>query len=496
MKGLASRRVAVEILLKVEQDGAFANKASSAAFENKSLNERDRALITYIVQGTLRHKTELDEELSKFSKIKLNKLSLPILLILRSALFQLIHMDDMPPSAVVNTAVEIARKMGHEGSAKFVNGVLRAFERAKKEASGGAKAEPGSGKELSQADGELANTESVSAGNEASDAESNGSLPRLAKKFSLPEWMISRWLNRFGKDETSSLLQYSQSIPRLILRSSHMSITTDGLIDIFKSKGMQVEKSKLMPDCIIVLDRGPFSGPVNKLPGYSEGLFVVQDDASAFVSTVLSASPGQTIVDLCAAPGGKSLHLGEIMENKGRVVAVDNSEKRLSLLAKERRRLSLTNIEAVVADGRKYKPEQAVDAVLLDAPCSGTGVINRRSDLRWHREESDIESLVQTQRGLLENAVSMLKPGAVLVYSTCSMEKEENQDIIEWFMQTHSGFKLDNLEPFFNEELLQSWSAEKHWSETQKQLQSGYIQLLPSRHGCSGFFICRIKRDD
>jgi 16S rRNA (cytosine967-C5)-methyltransferase len=275
-----------------------------------------------------------------------------------------------------------------------------------------------------------------------------------------------------------------------------MSITTDGLIDIFRSKGMKVEKSRLMPDCIIVLDRGPFSGPINKLPGYDEGLFVVQDDASALVATILSAKSGQTIADLCAAPGGKSLQLGEIMENKGRVVAVDNSEKRLSLLGKERRRLSLTNIEAVVADGTKYKPEQAVDAVLLDAPCSGTGVINRRSDLRWHREEKDIESLVKTQRALLENAAAMLKPGAVLVYSTCSMEKEENQDNIDWFIQTHSGFKLDNMEPFMNQELLQSWSAESHWSETQKQLRDGYIQLLPSRHGCSGFFICRIKRDD
>lgn len=465
MQGLASRKTAVEVLLKVEQEGAFANAALSAAFKKHSLTERDRAFVTYIVQGTLRHQIELDGEIKKFSKTKLEKLSVPVKLVLRSSLFQMMHMDDMPPSAVINTAVEIARKMGHEGSAKFVNGVLRSFERSRH-----------------------TSTAAVS-------DETDHSIAGLSKRYSVPEWMLKHWFDRYGEGETLKLLQYSQQIPKLILRTCEMSITTDGLMDIFKSKGMNVETSELMPSCIVVVDRGPLGGPINKLPGYDDGLFAVQDDASALVSTVVEPQPGQTIIDLCAAPGGKSVHLGELMEGKGRVIAIDSSEKRLSLLGKERRRLGLQNIETLVTDGSEFQPDQLVDAVLVDAPCSGTGVLNRRSDLRVHRDEKDIAKLVHIQRSLLDNAAKMIKPGGVLVYSTCSLEKEENEDNLKWFVETHNNYKLDNLDPYFNKEILDRWSKEDHWSETQKQLQSGCIQLLPSRHGCSGFFISRLKRE-
>lgn len=459
MQGLLSRKIAVEVLLKVEQEGLFANKALSAAFTNRSLAERDRAFVTYIVQGTLRHQLELDDIIAKFSKIKLDKISPPIRMVLRCSLFQLIHMADMPPSAVINTAVELARKTGHEGSSRFVNGVLRSFERTREEMP-------------------IAKTGATKTGPKA-----------------LPEWMVRRWMDRFGEAETRLLVDYFQKIPTLTLRTCQMSISVDGLASILQGKAMKVEKSKLMPSCLNVLDRGPISGPVSKIPGYAEGLFVVQDEASAFVSTVLGAQPGQTIVDLCAAPGGKSLHLGEIMENKGRVIAVDVSEKRLALLAAERRRLGLTNIEAVVKDGRDYQPESKVDAVLVDAPCSGTGVLNRRADLRLNRQEADIASLVKIQQSLLENAARMVKEGGVLVYSTCSMEAEENEKNVAQFLQSHFNFKLDNLEPFFNSEILAAWSSQSHWLETQKQLQTGQIQLLPSRHGCSGFFICRLKKE-
>ncbi|MBX9688528.1 MAG: methyltransferase domain-containing protein, partial [Candidatus Obscuribacterales bacterium] len=318
---------------------------------------------------------------------------------------------------------------------------------------------------------------------------------RLSKKYSLPEWLISRWLKRFGEQETSEILEYAQKIPNLTLRCCQTAISTEGLKNIFENKGMKIEISKLMPDCINIIDRGTLGGPLSKLPGYEEGLFTVQDDASALVAKVLAPKPGWTIVDLCAAPGGKSFHLGELMENKGRIIAVDSSEKRLSLIAKERRRLGLTNIEAVVADGRSFKPEALCDAVLVDAPCSGTGVINRRSDLRQHREEMHIESLVEIQKALIENAAGMLKEGGVLIYSSCSIEAEENEEIVLWFKSRHPEFRLDNLSKFFNPELLQSWSEEAHWAESSKQLESGYIQLLPSRHGCSGFFISRFVRE-
>jgi 16S rRNA (cytosine967-C5)-methyltransferase len=490
MKGVASRRVAVEVLLKVEQDGSFAGQALAAAFKNHSLTERDRAFATCIVQGTLRHQFELDGEIKKFSKIRLENLAAPLRAVLRSSLFQLIHLEDMPEAAVINTAVEIARKTGHEGQAKFVNAVLRSFQRER---------------QASLAAGRQANTTlrqpTRPTGAETtpfhSDDQDDSTAARdsagLARRYSLPEWMVKRWLQNYGEEECLRLLAYGQEIPLLMLRTCLMSITCEGLIEIFRSKGMTVEKSALVPACIKVIDRGGKGGPVSKLPGYSEGLFAVQDDASALVSLILAPSAGQTVADLCAAPGGKSVHLGELLENRGRVVAIDCNQKRLSLLASERRRLGLSNIETLVADGRTYQAPAPFDAVLIDAPCSGTGVINRRSDLRQHRKESDLYSLVETQRALLDNAAEMLKPGGVLVYSTCSIEPEENQENLSWFLEKHRQFRADNLEPFFSPEILAQWAAGSHWLETSKQLKSGYIQLLPCRHGTSGFFICRLR---
>ena len=479
MRGLASRRIAVEILLKVERDGAFANQALSVAFDKHSLTERDRAFVTNIVYGTIRNQNAIDDELRQFSKKPVDKLTPALRAVLRSAIFQLLHLDDMPPSAVINTAVEIARKTGHEGSAKFANGILRTFVRSQKP-----KDEAGDSTDASES-------------SEPSESDEVSISGESAKKavLNIPAWLTNRWFARYGQPEGLKLVEQSQAIPPLILRTCELSISTEGLIDIFKAKGMDVKRSELAPCCIIVLDRGPITGPVNKIPGYDEGLFTVQDDASALVSLVVAPASGQTIIDLCAAPGGKSIHLGELMENKGRVLAVDSNGKRLSLLANERRRLGLANIETVCADGRNFKPEQLCDAVLLDAPCSGTGVISRRTDLRQNREEAHIKTLVETQRALLENAALMVKPGGTFVYSTCSIEPEENQENLAWFLQTHPNYRPVGLEQFFSAELLTRWSGESHWDETRNQLQNGFVQLLPSRHNCSGFFIARLAHD-
>lgn len=474
MQGLASRRTAVEVLLKVEQESAFANQALSNAFAKNTLQERDRAFVTYIVQGTLRHQIEIDTEISKLSKKPLEKLNPVLRAILRTAIFQLAHMKDVPPSAVINTSVEIARKTGHEGSAKFANALLRNFQRTKKN--------------------DAATEENNSDESNLVDASVNDEKA-LSQRYSMPEWIVNRWIKRYELDECKALLEYSQKIPNLILRCNEEAISPEGLISIFEGKGMTVKRSELMPACIEILDRGTQTGPINKLPGYEDGLFSVQDDASAFVVTLLEAKPGQTIVDLCAAPGGKSIFLGEQMQNKGRVIAVDSSAKRLSLLGNERRRIGLQNIETVVRDGREFTPDGPCDAVLIDAPCSGTGVLNRRADLRQNRKSEDIDSLIRIQEQLLEQVSNYLKPGASMVYSTCSIEPEENEKNIEAFLAKHPEFSPVNLEPYFSQTTLQRWQQEKHWEETQKQLHAGYIQLLPSRHACSGFFISKLKRE-
>lgn len=464
MRGTDSRKMAVEVLLKVELESAYANLALAAAFKRKQLSERDRAFVTYLVQGVIRHTSELDHTLVQLTDRPLEKLAPPLKMVLRIALFQLIHMKNLPASAVLNTATQVARSTGHEGSAKFANGVLRRFVKSPPEG-------------LLETSAEEENTAT------------------LSMKYSMPEWLVSRWLERFGPTETQKLLEYSVSVPGLTLRTCQMSVDTDALQRILQDKGMKIDRGQLVPACLNIVDRGNLTGPIDKIPGYSEGLFSVQDEAAAFVTNVLSPQTGWTVVDLCAAPGGKSIHIAEHMGNSGRVIAVDIHESRLNMLGKERRRLGLTNIEAIAADGRTFVPKIKIDAVLLDAPCTGTGVINRRSDLRQRRQAPDVESLQKTQRQLLDNAANMLPPGGILVYATCSIEQEENYENIRWFLEKHPEFKPQSIEGFLPGEIISRWSNESWWEETQRDLHNGMLQLLPSRHGYSGFFVARLKRD-
>jgi 16S rRNA (cytosine967-C5)-methyltransferase len=312
----------------------------------------------------------------------------------------------------------------------------------------------------------------------------------------MPEWLVRRWMENYGRDETIKLLQFAQSTPELTIRVCEMSITVEGYEQILRGRNIQFHRSKLVPSCLIIDSKK--QGSPEKLPGYSDGLFTVQDESAALVSKVVDAKPGkEVIVDLCAAPGGKSLHMAEMMENSGRVIAVDKHASRLNLLKENRQRLGLTNIEIVAADGRSFTLEKPADRVLLDAPCTGTGVVNRRSDLRFRREAVDIGSLTELQRELLNNAADLVKPGGVLVYATCSIEPEENFDNIRWFMRERSDFEGEDLTPFLpqhlQEELHSCWTGPA--CKTESEMTTPFmLQLLPSRHGVSGFFICRLRK--
>ncbi|HEY9773241.1 MAG TPA: 16S rRNA (cytosine(967)-C(5))-methyltransferase RsmB [Planktothrix sp.] len=473
-EGLASRRLAVEVLIGIDQEGAYATQALNAAFKRKQLSERDRAFVTALVQGVLRHRMQIDEKLNAISSKPLDKMPAPLRNVLRIALFQLDEMPDIPASAVVNTSADLSRTMGHQGQAKFTNGILRNYLR-KKEAS---------------AEGTVIDTISQPA---VDDASAGAQV--LATKYSIPEWIVSRWLDNFGRDETLQLLAHAQSTPELAVRVCEMSLTTDALKRIFADKDIKFHQGELVPSVLIIESRK--HGSPEKWPGYVEGFFTVQDEAAAFVSRAVDAQPGELVVDLCAAPGGKTLHMAEMMNNTGRVIAVDKHEGRLNLLKQNRTRLALTNIEIVTADGRTFEPNKLADRVLLDAPCTGTGVMNRRSDSRFHREPPDLASLTELQRELLANAARMVKPGGILVYSTCSLEPEENFDNIRWFMREFAEFEGDDIANFlpeqFRDELCSSWSGPA--CKTEPEMTRPYmVQLMPSKHKVSGFFLCRLRK--
>lgn len=445
-KGVAARQVAVEVLAKVDTEKSFAKLALFAAFEKRNMSERDRAFATALVQGVLRHRFELDDAIKSVSSQPLHKMPAKLRNNLRVAIFQLRYMRDIPSSAVLNTATEIGKTTGHAGIGKFVSGVLRAYVRKDE-------------------------------GEPAPPAE-------LSERYSLPQWLIDRWMQRYGEEETLRLLEYSQSVPTLMVRACETGITPEALETIFTNNGITCHRGELVDACLVIEDRGKHKGPIDKLPGYSEGLFIVQDEAAAFVSKVVDAKPGDSVVDLCAAPGGKTINMAESMENKGKVVAVDVQPGRLELLKRTRQRIGLTNVEIVVADGTTWQPERKVDKVLVDAPCMGTGVINRRSDLRFQRSEPDIAGLVELQRKLMESAAAMLKPGGVMVYSTCSLEPEENEDNLKWFLEKHPEFKPVSIAEY---------APEKIRDLDREAFDRGWVQLRPTKHGVSGFFIAKLQ---
>ena len=467
-KGIASRKTALEALMRIEKSDSYSNLVLSEALAKSGFSKRDKAFVTLLVQGVTRNRTLIDSIIAGYSKKSLEKLPASLLNVLRLGVFQLRFLRNVPPRAVLSTSATLARETGHRGQASYATGILRHYLR-----------------DIESEDGEVSTA--------PIKIETVEELTALAKERSLPVWIAERWSSNYGLAIASELIEHAAKEPRLTLRINETAITTDGYLNIIKNAGIEVRPSTLMPNCLIIESKGAVQGGVESLPGYEEGLFSIQDEASALVSQVVAATPGETIVDLCAAPGGKTMHLAENMEGKGRVIAVDRYEKRLKPLKKSRTRLALSNIETVVADGTSWRPEAPVDKVLVDAPCTGTGVLNKRSDIKYRRKVEDLESLPALQLKLLKNAASMLKPGGVLVYATCSLEPEENQKVIDAFMQSSSeekggDFSMSALSQFVPEEF-----ASRHGLSD--ALASGMLQLLPSMDGISGFFIARLRKD-
>lgn len=500
--GLASRQTAFEALVALERGGAFANVALANAFKKHQLSERDRAFVTAIVQGVTRNRSQLDENIDALSQRPGNKIDPSVRTILRIGAFQLLYMSNIPQQAVLNTATELAKKNGHAGVGKFTNGLLRNLARKL-----------------------AANREQQTPENERNQEEEGLDSPpkSLAGEYSMPDWLVQRWLANFGEEETEKILRFAQEPPPLCIRVCELSITPDGLQEILERKGLTLKKSSLARS-VFLIERGrkkeqtdasshgslsqkssrktskSFRGSPEKLPGYTEGLFSIQDEAAAFVCEIVDAKPGELVVDLCAAPGGKSVYIAECMENRGRVVAVDQSASRLAPLKEARNRLGLTNIEIVSHDGRTFSLPQLADRVLVDAPCMGTGVINRRSDLRFRRTEDDLPNLIELQRELLANATKLVKPGGILVYATCSIEPEENFENAKWFLDNFEEFEPSDIANYLPAAILEECTPNSSGPACKTRIEDSClhtVQLLPSRHGVSGFFIAKFqKRND
>jgi 16S rRNA (cytosine967-C5)-methyltransferase len=444
-----ARHLALKILLQVEQKGVYANQALPQALAREPLEERDRSLAVELVYGTLRHQSALDWTLAHFASRPLDKLPIALRLILRLGAYEILHLERIPSHATVHQYVTLAKCYGHAGTVRLTNALLRRVAE--------------SGKDAPFPDVHTHPAEHV------------------ATKFSHPQWLVERWLARWGVEETLALCQKDNEPAPVTIRVNSLRACAENVRHILENAGVDVEEGRWVRE-VLRLREGH---DVSALPGFAEGRFTVQDEGSAIVGLVVDPQPGQTIMDACAGPGGKTTHLAERMSDQGQMIAVELHEARRRLIEQTSQRLQLSSIRTVQGDFRTVAGQwtQQVDGCLLDAPCSGTGALRRRPDARWRKSLAQIVELAGLQAELLRSAAAVVKRGGALVYSTCSLEPEENEQVVDAFLGSH---------PTFVKEDLRWWLPTSLWQPAETDFTR--LQLLPHRHDTDGMFIVRMRR--
>ena len=441
-----ARQEALKIIYRINEKGAFINIALNKVARDQNISNLDRALITELVYGTIRWRLTLDWVINKFSNRGTDKIHPWVRNILRMSVYQILYLDRVPSFAACNEAVNLAKSFGPKGSEGFVNAILRALTRNKG----------------------ILNFNNIYDKNEY-----------LSVKYSHPIWLVNRWAVNFGQSFTKGLLKANNSIPPLTIRINTLKTTKNDIIDSFGKEGLKVSAACYLEEALEIKN----NGSLEKLPSYKQGLFQPQDEASMLVSRVLTPKPGQFIIDVCAAPGGKSTHIAQLMNNKGKIISRDIHKHRLQLIEGLASRLGIKIIETQKHDAKVLDEEliEKADGVLVDAPCTGTGIIRRKPDIKWKRQESDLIEMTRQQKEILNTSAKYVKRQGCLVYSTCSLEVEENERIIEMFMKENEDFILEDLSPLIPAAL-------------KKESKGGFLRLFPHIHKTDGFFITRLRR--
>jgi len=440
----SAREIALEIIHGVHKDDGYANLLLSKLLAKSSLSKRDRAFVTELVYGTLRREGTLDWILTQYSSRELSKIPLQALDILRLGCYQIFY-TRVAPHAICNESTELAKKFFHKGLASFTNGLMRTIVRKKDK--------------LPWPD------------------QKEDPISYISLKHSHPKWLVEMWIEDFGLEEARRLCRADNQRPHLTIRANRLKTSRDDLIKTLSNKAVQATESKLVPESIMIAE----TGEISTLPEFKEGLFFVQDESSMMVSHILAPQEGETILDLCAAPGGKATHIAEMMNDRGKIIAVDINPKRLNLVRDNVARLGIGIIETIQSDGTKLKSKikEPIDRIIIDAPCSGLGVLARRPDARWKKDLDQIEELSILQSDLLKTAAMLIKPGGVIVYSVCTITHQEGIEVVEGFLQSNPEFVLDDAVKYLPN-ALQNGEPYK------------WVQLLPHKHGTDGLFIARM----
>ena len=437
----SARATALRVLVSCRNNGAWADAALKAQISRDGLSGPDAALCSRIVYGVMQNRMLLDFYIGAYCTQKPDHLQPPLLEILRIGAYQIIYLDKIPDSAAVNTSVELAKLAKRGQASGLVNAVLR---------------------KLSQ------NKKALPPVPERDDVQ------RLSIQYSHPKWFVKRLVSLLGREEAERFLACDNQIAPITVQVNPLKTTLEALTEELQQAGISVQPHSWVPDCLELSGTGDLAA----LPSFREGKFLVQDPAARLVSLIAGIRPGQKVLDVCAAPGGKSLSAAFAMAGNGSIVACDLHENKLKRIQESADRLGVNIITTQAADGRVFLPEweASFDTVLVDAPCSGLGIIRKKPDTRYKKAD-DLFTLPVVQAAILDNAARYVRPGGTLVYSTCTILPEENEQVTEAFLAEHADF---GLEPF--ELPLPVGKSD------------GSLTLWPQRHDTDGFYICRMTR--
>ncbi|WP_138414930.1 16S rRNA (cytosine(967)-C(5))-methyltransferase RsmB [Aquibacillus sediminis] len=439
------RNTALDILVRVGEKGGYSHLMVDHAIANKGLSGKDEALLTEIVYGTIQRKLTLEYFVFSFVDRK-KKMQAWVKWLLYMSIYQMEYLDKVPDHAILHESVEIAKKRGHKGISSFVNGVLRNVQR---------KGLP----DLSKVDDQV---------------------KRISLETSHPLWLVRRWTDMYGMKTTEIMCQTNLKHKPLSVRVQPLKITRKEAITKLTNEGFEVEPSTISTQGIIVI-----KGNILKSELFKQSYLTVQDQSSMLVAEMLEVKQGMKVLDACSAPGGKTTHIAEKMNNIGEVHAYDLHDKKAKLVTKKAMELELTIINAKQADSRKLDTlhdTESFDRILLDAPCSGLGVLRGKPDIKYNKSEEDIEKLASIQLELIESVAPLLKKDGKLVYSTCTVDKHENEQIIQQFVERHPEFEMDQQ---FFEELPESL-------QHIEGISSLGLQLFPQDFNTDGFFLTRL----
>ncbi|MCI8760386.1 MAG: 16S rRNA (cytosine(967)-C(5))-methyltransferase RsmB [Clostridia bacterium] len=441
------RQIALKVLYEINEKQAYSNIALDSAIkqmrkESNEFYDKDISFISEIVYGTTSWRLTIDEIIKKHSNIRLKKISPWILNILRMSIYQILFLDKVPKSAAVNEGVNLAKRYGHQASSNFVNAILRKVDKQDYETF-------------------FANEDDVE---------------RISLTTSMPKWLVEALLKQNERKVVEKICQDSNKKPNVHIRVNSLKIDKETLKRDLQEQGIQAQEGEV--EDFLILDKAK---NLESKKEFREGKFTVQDEVAGFIPLFLNPKPNQRVLDACSSPGGKTTYMAELMQNQGEILAWDLHEHRIKLVEQVASRLGITIIQTEVKDATKWEEKymETFDKILLDVPCLGIGVLKRKPDIKWKRKQEDIEEMTKIQLEILQTCSTYLKKGGELVYSTCSILKEENQDVIEKFLTKNPNFRIEKIEK-------EGKGFLTKFVENRK-----FIQVYPNEKS-DGFFMCKI----